>query len=68
MEECSVPIDNEQRSKKQAAELFSHCTSHRMADIRLSGLDVVQEVMQFRCEPCKRSYRITFSTIESHQK
>lgn len=68
MKECTILLDDERASTKQGTDLFSHCTSQHMADIRLSVLDVMQEVMQLRCEPCKKNYQITFSTIETHQK
>ncbi len=54
--------------EEDASTSLSDCTTQHAEELRISGLNVVQDIMQLRCTHCKKGYHLTISLIESHQK
>ena len=61
-----------QASEKTGAEddelLSLHtCSETHPEDVRVSMVDVVQDSVEFRCRPCRRTYVVAIDIIETHQ-
>ena len=61
-----------QPSDKSGAEgselLFLHkCSETHPEDVRVSMVDVVQDSVEFRCRPCRRTYVVDIELFETHQ-
>ena len=50
-----------------AIRLFQHCSQAHPEDVRISLVDVVQDSVEFRCRPCRRTYLLDIALIETHQ-
>jgi hypothetical protein len=46
---------------------FQHCSKNHPEDVRISLVDVGKNLVEFRCRPCRRTYLLEVSMIETHQ-
>lgn len=46
---------------------FQYCSKIHPEDVRISLVDVVKNSVEFRCRPCRRTYQLEVSMIETHQ-
>jgi len=46
---------------------FHQCSQMHPEDVRISLVDVVENSVEFRCRPCRRTYLLEVSLIETHQ-
>jgi hypothetical protein len=58
-----------QNDPEQAAtESLARCGQKHPAELRVSGVDVVQDAVKFRCGECHRTYSFDVATFETYQK
>ena len=48
-------------------EPFEQCYQAHVEELRLSGVDVIKNLVEFRCYPCRRTYHLDLEMIETHQ-
>ena len=48
-------------------EPFEQCSQAHMEELRISEVDVMKNIVEFRCYPCRRTYRLDLEMIETHQ-
>ena len=46
---------------------LQHCSQVHPEDVRIALVDVVNNSVEFRCRPCRRTYLLEISMIETHQ-
>lgn len=46
---------------------FQLCYQAHVEEIRISEVDVVKNFVEFRCYPCRRTYRLDLDMIETQQ-
>ncbi len=46
---------------------FQECYQSHPEELRMSEVDVVKNLVEFRCYPCRRTYRLDLEMIETHQ-
>lgn len=46
---------------------FQQCYQSHVEEIRISEVDVIKNLVEFRCYPCRRTYRLDLELIETHQ-
>lgn len=46
---------------------FQECYQAHVEELRISEVDVVKNLVEFRCYPCRRTYRLDLEKIETHQ-
>jgi len=46
---------------------LQHCSQTHPEDVRISLVDVVNDSVEFRCRPCRRTIRLTIGIFETHQ-
>ncbi len=46
---------------------FQECYQAHAEELRISEVDVVKNFVEFRCYPCRRTYRLDLEMIETHQ-
>ena len=64
----STFLGEESASEEDASISLSGCTNQHPEELRISGMNVVHDLMQLRCHECKKRYQLTISFVESHQK
>jgi hypothetical protein len=52
----------------EAAKHLSTCTAGHPEELRVSAVDVVQDLVKIRCAACRRIYNIAVVSFESYQK
>ena len=63
-----APQEVEKEDMKDEGMLsFHHCSQVHAEDVRISMVDVVKDVVEFRCRSCRRTYLLDISMIETHQ-
>lgn len=43
------------------------CSQTHPEDVRISLVDVVKDLVEFRCRPCRRTYHLEIGTFETKQ-
>ncbi len=46
---------------------FQECYEAHAEELRIAEVDVVKNLVEFRCYPCRRTYRLELEKIETHQ-
>ena len=46
---------------------FQQCYQAHVEELRISEVDVIKNLVEFRCYPCRRTYRLDLEMIETHQ-
>ncbi len=46
---------------------FQQCSQEHIEELRISDVDVIKNLVEFRCYPCRRTYRLDLEMIETHQ-
>ena len=49
-----------------AAQQLESCTKAHADDLRVSGVNVEQDIVQLRCRECKRTYQMNVSLFETY--
>lgn len=57
----------QERTEQMAADLILKCMTEHQEKLRVSGVDVVHNMVKFRCKDCKIEYQTTINTIETYQ-
>ena len=47
--------------------VFQVCSQTHYEDVRISEVDVIKNLVEFRCFPCRRTFRFDLAKIETHQ-
>ena len=66
VEEFHAQVHEEPLAEKEAAQHLERCTKAHAEDLRVSGVNVEQDVVQLRCRECKRTYQMNVSLFETH--
>ncbi len=56
-----------QPAEQGAVDSILKCATEHQEDLRVSGVDVVRDTVQFRCRGCKMRYQVTITAIETYQ-
>lgn len=58
-----------EKSKMNDQGLLSlqNCSQMHPEDVRISMVDVVQDTVEFRCRPCRRTYLLDVTMFETQQ-
>lgn len=67
MRELTTRVGEESLPEQKATEYLAHCVEAHPENLRVSGVDVVQNSVQLRCGPCRKTYRIDVSVFETYQ-
>ena len=49
------------------AEDVHPCSTQHIEDLRVASVDVVQNFVEIRCRPCRRTFRLKIRLFETHQ-
>jgi len=63
-----LPQGLEKANNHEEGMLSLHrCSTMHPEDVRISLVDVVNNSVEFRCRPCRRTYLLEIGMIETHQ-
>ncbi len=52
---------------RDGMESFQQCSQAHIEELRISEVDVIKNLVEFRCYPCRRIYHLDLEMIETHQ-
>ncbi len=58
---------DEAKMHDDGMQSFQQCSQTHPEDVRISLVDVVNNSVEFRCRPCRRTYLLDVGMIETHQ-
>jgi hypothetical protein len=54
--------------ERDATDGLAQCGATHPAELRVSGVDVVNDAVKFRCGECRRTYHLDVAAFETYQK
>ena len=64
---CHSHRHDEPLTESEAAPNLKQCAEAHSEDLRVSGVNVQSDSVQFRCRECQRTYDVNVSLFETYQ-
>ena len=68
IERLTSRLGQEEETETDAMSQLSGCAGEHPADLRVSSMDVTNDLVKFRCGGCHRMYQIVLSAVETYQR
>ncbi len=61
-------LGQQEETETDATSQLSGCATEHPADIRVTSMDVTNDVVKLRCGGCHRMYQIVLAAVETYQR
>jgi hypothetical protein len=61
-------LGQQEETETDAMDQLSGCAGEHPADLRVSSMDVTNDLVKLRCGVCHRMYQIVLSAVETYQR
>ena len=68
IERLTSRLGQEEETETDAMSQLSGCAGEHPADLRVSSMDVTNDLVKLRCGGCHRMYQIVLSAVETYQR
>ena len=67
LRQMADPATQQSDSPPDGLEALATCAQTHPEDVRISLVDVVNDTVEFRCRPCRRTHLLTIGQFETQQ-
>ncbi len=68
IERLTSRLGQQEETETDAMSQLSGCAGEHPADLRVSNMDVTNDLVKLRCGGCHRMYQIVLSAVETYQR
>jgi hypothetical protein len=68
IERLTSRLGQQEETETDAMSQLSGCAGEHPADLRVSSMDVTNDLVKLRCGGCHRMYQIVLSAVETYQR